>query len=228
MILAAHQPIYFPDLSFFAKMIHADRFVLTDDFAYSTRPAINRARIKTATGPHWLSVPSLTRGLKNQLIRDVRINNTCDWCQKHFRSLQVNYTYAAYFEALEEALTPFYGRKYDRLLDLNIASIDLVRSYLDISTPISLTSGLHVQGSGANYLAALSTRLGCDTFLADVRFRNYLSRQTFESAGVNLQFWEYESSEYYQQFGPFIPKLSVLDLLLNEGKDAARIISRNE
>lgn len=179
-------------------------------------------------GQDWLSVPVRTKGIKRQLIREVRVKNDAyDWRRKHFKSLQVNYTYAGYFEALEELLRPFFDQAYDNLGAVNLASIKLVRRYLDIRTPMQLTSQLPLQGRGAALLAEMTVLLGCDTFLADSRYREYLSAEVFRQAGVGLQFWDFEARPYHQQFGDFVPGFSVLDLLFNEGREAIQVISGN-
>ena len=55
--VAIHQPHYLPWLGYLAKWAAADVFVFLDTVQYSKNGWQNRNRIKTATGPQWLTVP---------------------------------------------------------------------------------------------------------------------------------------------------------------------------
>ena len=55
--VAIHQPHYLPWLGYLAKWAAADVFVFLDTVQYAKNGWQNRNRIKTATGPRWLTVP---------------------------------------------------------------------------------------------------------------------------------------------------------------------------
>ena len=55
--VAIHQPHYLPWLGYLAKWAAADVFVFLDTVQYTKNGWQNRNRIKTATGPQWLTVP---------------------------------------------------------------------------------------------------------------------------------------------------------------------------
>ena len=57
MMVAAHQPAYLPWLGYLAKIAAADLFVVMDDLQYEAQNFQNRNRIKTGTGPAWITVP---------------------------------------------------------------------------------------------------------------------------------------------------------------------------
>jgi len=46
-----------------------------------------------------------------------------------------------------------------------------------------------------------------------------LDLEIFQKENINVEFQDYHSKEYNQLFGEFIPGLSILDLLFNEGVD---------
>jgi len=56
-MIAIHQPNYLPWLGFFDKARTIDYFVLLDNVAFTRGSVINRNRIKTKTGAHWITVP---------------------------------------------------------------------------------------------------------------------------------------------------------------------------
>ncbi|MCH9008288.1 WbqC family protein [candidate division KSB1 bacterium] len=226
MILAAHHPCYLPSLSFFFKLASADVFVLADDYQYTTHNFINRTRIKTADGSGWLTVPVLTKGRGSQKANEMCVNHTFNWPQKHLRALEVNYCYAAYFEQYIEDVAALFSRKWRLLVDLNLALIDLFRSALGISTPVSLSSALRLEGKGSTRLLDMLGKTGCGSYLADAELKTYLKRQEFEQNNFVLQFLDFREPAYHQQFGDFTPGLSVADLLFNEGPESRNILMR--
>jgi hypothetical protein len=51
-----------------------------------------------------------------------------------------------------------------------------------------------------------------------------IDTKIFNSNGIGIEFQQYEHPIYSQQFGKFIPYMSVLDLLLNEGENSANVM----
>jgi hypothetical protein len=57
--------------------------------------------------------------------------------------------------------------------------------------------------------------------------RDYADRRKIESAGIKIGEQSFKHPSYNQLFGEFIPNLSVLDLLFNEGPNASAIITKS-
>ncbi|MEC8198310.1 MAG: WbqC family protein, partial [Pseudomonadota bacterium] len=53
MIVAIHQPNYFPWLGYFRKMIEADVFIFLDDVQFSKGSYTNRVGIRSGSGRRW-------------------------------------------------------------------------------------------------------------------------------------------------------------------------------
>jgi hypothetical protein len=224
MILAAEYPNYLPLVSFFYKMSQADIFVLVDDFQYTKHNYINRTKIKTARGIQWLTVPVLTKGRKGQTIHHVQIDALQDWRRKHWKTLLVNYKYAAYFEKYSDFFENIYHKAWRHLLDLNLAIIEFIKNALQISTKIYLGSELNVSGKGSQRLTNLLENLNCGTYLSFLDGKKYLDTQIFEQRGFEVKLISSKPIIYYQQFGEFISNLSIVDLLFNEGENSTNLI----
>ncbi len=224
MTLAVVQPGYLPDLSFFAMLAVADVVLLADDLQYSTRSNLNRARIKTAGGAQWLTVPVLSKGRLGQRIAAVAIDNHRDWRTRHWRSLVVNYCAAPYWERYECGLQEVYARQWTHLLALNQTLINVLAKELGVSTPAGFTSGVPTRPGRTEKVVDLLRALGCDTYLVQRRERDLVDGEVLAGEGFRLQVLDLEQPLYHQLFGPFIPGLSVLDLLMNEGPAAAQLL----
>lgn len=58
--------------------------------------------------------------------------------------------------------------------------------------------------------------------------KNYLNKDIFfEKSGTELFFYDYLDKEYKQLHGKFIKKLSIIDLLFNEGLKTKKILKEN-
>jgi len=224
MILAAHQPVFFPSIRVFAKLLNADVFVWVDDFQYTTHDCINRTKIKTVAGLQWLTVPVLTRNRLGQVIREVEIIPSRNWVTKHLKTLHVNYAYAAYYDMYIEYIERIYAGHHRFLLDLNMAFLTWLIEEMRVTTKVVLSSELPSRCRGQERILELLRHFDCETYLADPEYRHYLKEEAFSKCAKKLLFDEMEDPVYYQQFGTFCPGLSIIDLLFNEGPESRHIL----
>ena len=67
-------------------------------------------------------------------------------------------------------------------------------------------------------------KLGADTYLSGEGGRTYVDTKKFETNNIKHLFTNFKHPVYMQQFGPFIPNMSVIDLLFNQGNKTSREI----
>src|SRR5713226_4677162 len=92
------QPRLFPGLHYLHRMMAADVFVIFDTVQYNPRHEENRAKLKTARGREWLTVP-MPQASRGQLIRDTRIDDSQPWQRKAWRTIENLYGKAPCFAA---------------------------------------------------------------------------------------------------------------------------------
>ncbi len=218
------QPSYLPWLGYFAQLMRSDVFVIYDNVQYDKHSWRNRNRIKTAQGPHWLTVPVLTRGQNWPTNRDVKIDNLHDWRRKHWLSLRQSYARAPFFSDYAGIFEPLYARTWDFLLDLNMASFTAMSAALGIKREIRLASELGVEGTSTERLVRICQALGADCFYEGAAGRDYIDPAVFEAANITLEFQDYGHPTYPQLHGNFVPYLSAVDLLFNCGPKSLEIL----
>lgn len=221
MIVAIHQPQFCPWLGYFDKMRRANLFVILDDVQFEKNNWQNRNRIKTSNGATWFTVPvSFHFG---QEIREVQVNNLTDWQKKYRMTLTQSYAKTAGLAGAKGFFDELFGRRWERLIELNLFTISWMARSLGISTPLRLSSELKAEGQSTDRLVDICQKSGADTYLAGAGGRNYMDLGLFEKVGVRVDFQDYEHPDYAQLHGAFVPKLSALDLLLNAGERSAQI-----
>lgn len=221
---AAQPPQYLPGPAYFYLMHNADFFVVADDLQFTTHGLINRTRIKTVQGAQWLTVPVRTHGLGRQQIKDVQIHNAGNWRRRHWKTIVVNYRGAAYFEKYSDAFQAIYEREWTYLADLNSSCIDLIHRELQLPAKLVRGSELGVDATATARIIALAEALGCDTYLCERRFARVIDRTALQNAGIRLVLVDPPEIVFHQLFGAFLPGLSIIDLLFNEGDEAKTLL----
>ncbi len=223
MLVAIHQLHYLPWLRYFEKIARADVFVVLDNIQYNKNGWQNRNRVKAADGAALLTVPVLEHF--GQRLDEVRINNAAPWRRKHWRSVAQHYAKAPHFHRYAPFLEETYARPWAYLNELNRHMLDWFLRELGIDTPIRYASTIPAPGEATERLANLIQALGGDTYYSGVHALDvYLDAALLEARGIGLKLQTWRAPGYPQLYGEFIPDLSALDLLMNCGTEALRII----
>ena len=217
MKVAIHQPNYLPWFGFFKKIVAADAFVFLDSVPFSKQSYQNRARIKTAGGARWLTVPVLTRGRLGQPTHEVRINEKERWQARHLKTLTQNYGRAPHLGEFLDLFEMLLGRDWTVLTDLTITSIREICRRLGVDRPFYRATELEVTGTRTERLVSICRTLGADAYLSGRGGKGYQEEGLFREAGIDVLYPAFEHPRYDQPFGPFLPGLSIADLLFNCG-----------
>ena len=224
--LAIHQPHYLPWLGYLAKWAAADVFVLLDTVQFEKNGWQNRNRIKTASGPRWVTVPVHAR--LGTPIAEVTVDGAQPWPARHRHAIEHAYADAAHFKRHADGLAQLYAVEWTHLAPLAAASAEWLARAMGIATPARLASALGVAASvpadSTGRLIALCRAVGADTYLAGRDGASYMDASRFAAAGIRVLYQDYVHPMYAQLHGEFVPNCSALDLLLTHGDDALAIL----
>jgi hypothetical protein len=226
--IAIHQPQYLPWLGYFDKLDSADVFIFLDTVQFKKHEWQNRNRIRTKDGWQWLTVPIIDRFPER--IDRVEVNAKTDWQRKHCQALRLHYGSAPHWEPLGPKLLALSEQPWTRLVDLNVAVLDLLCEHLNIRTRRCLASTLVAREEPTDRLIDLCRAVGGTVYLAgqgaaplpDVP--SYMDVGRFPRAGIQVQFQEYQHPTYPQRYQPFISHLAVVDLLFNCGPESLNVL----
>ena len=228
MILSVHQPQYIPWLGYFDKIDKSDCFVFLDNVQYKPREYQNRNKIRTKDGWMWLTVPIISKGLGRQKICEVKIDNDSDWQRKHARSLEIWYGKAKFFKDHFSFFEDVYTGMWEKLVDLNIHIIKYLLKKLKIKTPLYYESKIGISSKGTDRIVEICKRFKADTYLSGIGGRGYLEEEKFIHERIKLEYQNFIHPVYHQLYikgiDSFLPYMSVLDLLFNEGEKSISIL----
>ncbi|MEP7070334.1 MAG: WbqC family protein [Usitatibacter sp.] len=221
--VAIVQSNYIPWKGYFDLVRHCDEFILYDDVQYTRRDWRNRNRIKTPTGPQWLTIPVEVSGKYHQRIRDTRICDP-DWGRKHWTTLCHNYAKAPFFGHYRDFFEPLYlGTRETFLSEVNRTFIAAIAPLVGAHTRLRWSSDYPLAEGRSARLVQLCVACEATLYLSGPAAKGYLDETLFTEAGIRVEWMDYsEYPEYPQLFGPFRHDVSILDLLFNTGPDAVR------
>ena len=131
MKVAIMQPTYLPWSGYFGLMQAVDVFVLLDSVQFTRRSWQQRNQIKTARGGQWLSVPVLSKGKRDQLIREVEVDQSSGFAAIHRKSIEMSYAKTPYFNEYAGTLLPMLDNRSPRLAELHSPQLNS-KSIMDI------------------------------------------------------------------------------------------------
>lgn len=219
MILAAHQPNFFPWLGFFNKIYRADVFILLDDVQMIKTGSswFNRCNFLIDNTSKFVTIP-VSRPTGTVLIKDAIINDH-KWKKRVLGHLLSTYGRHPYFKENIEPLHMIIESSDDNLCDLNLSILSHLIKLFDLeNTTILKSSELAINSCSTRRLIDLVKKTGCDSYLEGGGATGYQEDNLFKDAGISLIKQNFVHPSYPQRGNPdFIAGLSILDPLFNCG-----------
>ena len=223
--IAVVQSSYIPWKGYFDLINRVDEFILYDDLQYTRRDWRNRNRIKTPSGPVWLTIPVKVKDRFHQKIRDTVVHDR-KWPDRHWRAISLNYSGARHFEATRHAFQELYEEcgAETHLSRINFRFLRAIADMLGIRTRITWSMDYELVGARNERLVHLCHQAGASEYLSGPAAKAYLDETMFSDQGIRVCWMDYAGYlEYAQLFSPpFVHEVSIIDLILNEGPERTR------
>jgi hypothetical protein len=222
--VAILQSNYIPWKGYFDIIHDVDSFIFYDDVQFTKNDWRNRNKIKTANGTRWLSIPVGTSA--GRLVCEVSMQDS-GWQRSHWDSLRQQYDRSAFFRQYKTTFEEIYlGTRWLNLSELNQHLIRRIsRDILNISTKFRDSREFALTGNKLDRLLDLVAKCGATSYISGPAARDYVIPERFDEMNVELVWKDYSGyPEYSQAHPPFDHAVSILDLLFNEGPEAARYI----
>jgi hypothetical protein len=226
MKLGIMQPYLFPYIGYFQLMHAVDRFVVYDDVAFIKQGWINRNRILINGCPSYFSVPvrhaSSFRAIRDTLIDDDPEHARC--VERLLKTVGNAYRRAPEFARVFPIVEAVLTRATDRVADMAVASLRAVADLLEIRTDWVDSSARYGNGhlKGEERVLAICRAERATDYVNASGGRELYTRARFEAAGLRLHYLQSRAIEYRQFKNPFVPSLSIIDVLMFNTRDTVR------
>ena len=208
------QPYLLPYIGYFQLINCVDHLVVFDDAQYTKKGWINRNRFQTNGVEQKLSIP-LERASDFPNIRDRKISSSYDPTST-INQITNAYRRAPNFPSLIEPVREMFEFPDRNLFLFVLNSITFVNKYLEIKTPITVSSDVYAARNlrGEDRVIKICQELGARTYINPQNGRSLYNRHEFEARGLKLLFLEAKLTEYHQSTSVFLPGLSILDVMM--------------
>lgn len=208
--------MYFPWAGFFEQMRLADVYVWLDDAQFSKGSFTNRVQVLLEKKPVWMTVPLAKKSGRS--IKDLDSKGS-DWRASHRALLEQSFrNYSERSLALavfDDAL------RHDRLVDSLISSCEKLAMAMGLEAPrFERSSSLNIGGQSSERVVDIVRHFDGTQYITGHGAANYLDFESFEAAGIDVEFMNYSVLPWAQQGDAFTPYVTALDLLAVRGPEA--------
>lgn len=216
-----------PYLGYFQLMKLVDEYVIYDDVQYIKNGWINRNMILINGEKKYLTM-QLSTTSPNKLINDISVN---DNFVKISKTLKIVYSNAPYFEDSYKLLLSIFEYENNNLARFIGNSFQKIFEYLNIeknliySSEIDKNNGLKAQSK----VIEICKKLNADVYINAIGGADLYSSRDFSDNGISLKYIKTNFEEYKQFRTPFIPGLSIIDILMfNSPQEINRMLDNYE
>ncbi len=214
MKAAIMQPYFLPYIGYFQLIRAVDVFVVYDNIQYTKKGWINRNRFLLGGSDATFSIPIRKDSdfldiQQRELAADFDRAKLLNRLREAYRRAP---QFASAFPLLEEIVLDGAGNLFDYVHK----SITGVCSYLGIDTPIVKSSTVAIDHSlqAQDKVLAICRALGADQYVNPIGGQALYSREAFGVQGVALSYLRSREVQYAQFGQPFVPWLSIIDVLM--------------
>lgn len=224
MKLAVMQPYFFPYLGYFQLIHSVDHFMFFDDVQYIKKSWMGRNRLlNLETNEPFYIRPELIKPPYRALLPTVELQKDDKWKNMLLAQLKGYKNKAPYYRPVLSLVEKILDKDYKYLVDFNIESAIQISQWLGIDKKINRFTDYNfwfdekpgIGDWGFEVARAVKTT----HYINSPGGESFIFPEKFESNGIKLGFIQPELKPYDQGNENFVPGLSIIDVLLFNGKE---------
>ena len=227
LLVAIHQPNFFPWLGYFDKIARSDLFVFLDDVQFPKSSSgcwTNRVQLMVGGKAHWFTAVLDRNYHGTRLINEMKFSQDKPWRQKLLRMFRNEYSTHPFYAEVSAIITPLLINSESNIAEYNFRTVATIAEVLGLdTTKFRRSSAYLTTGSSNELLCSLTRFVGGNTYLCGGGSSLYQDDALFAEKGIGLEYQKFQHP-VYQQLGQtsFVPGLSVIDVAMNVGWQGVR------
>lgn len=236
MRLAIMQPYFFPYIGYFQLIDSVDQFISYTHVNYIKRGWINRNRFIVINNQvSYFSIPTLLEPLSTK-IHSVKVDYSVNWKLKLRKDLLHNYSRSPFFEEVSPVIKEILKPDFNLLHELNFHSLKEICRFMDIQTTLiskrtyfeeleeQLENQISKEKRMEKRIIDICKTEGATTYINAIGGKELYKSQPFTKNSIDLKFIKTLEYTYPQNTHLFHPNLSIIDMLMNCGKEGTKKI----
>ncbi|MCX7638161.1 MAG: WbqC family protein [Cyclobacteriaceae bacterium] len=221
MKLAIMQPYFFPYLGYFQLLHAVDEFIVYNNIEFTRRGWIHRNRILLNGKDSYISLPLKAASDYEHINNRTLAENWPLERKKLYNRIVEAYRKAPHFKDVMPLIENCLNYQEQNLFEFLLNSIRQVTNYLNIRTPIVISSEVNIdhQLQAQAKVVALCKARGASVYINPIGGTTLYDRTQFKKEGIELKFLKMDDISYTQFNNSFIPSLSVIDVMMFNSKD---------
>lgn len=221
MKIGIMQPYFFPYIGYW-QLIHAvDKFVIYDNIQYSKGGWINRNRILVEGKDKFITLPLKKASDYLDIQERLLADNFPSVRGKLLNQIYAAYRKAPHFEEVYPLILMCMEYENPNLFQFLFHTIQCLMKYMDIKTEIFVSSKIE-RNSGLKKekrVIALCKTLEGTQYINPIGGTSLYEKCDFVNEGLTLNFIKPCINEYVQGPVPFVPNLSIIDVLMHNSQE---------
>ena len=200
-MLSVFSSLYAGNLMYYSSILKAEKVTIDLFENFHKQSFRNRCSIASPNGILNLIIP-INRKSKC-IIKEVKIDDSQNWRKIHWKSLESSYRSSPYFEFYEDGFySIFFKQNCNYLFEFNQLIFQEVLKALKVEIEVTFTdSYIPKNNTIHDFRTLIHPKIQLDNHLKELKYH-----------------------QVFQEKQKFIPNLSVLDLLFNEGPLAKQLL----
>ena len=224
MTLGIMQPYFMPYIGYWQLMAAVDKYVVYDDVNYIKGGWVSRNNILMNGQAHMFTI-TLNGASPNKHFNEIEVRDDF----KKFRNmLQSCYSKSPYYKEIMPVLEIVFTYENRNLGTFLYHSYQVILDYLEIDTELILSSTIEKDNSlrAETKVKHICKLLGADTYYNTIAGKDLYDANDFAQDGIALKFLQSQSSPYAQYKNEFVPNLSIIDVLMFNGREGTNKLLR--
>lgn len=232
MKFALMQPYFFPYIGYFSMIHSVDHFMFFDDVQYTRKSWMCRNRLlNIEKGMPYYIRPEVQKPPYQALLPDVKLEGDNSWKHRLLEQLNGYKNKARFYEETRAFLKGILAQEYTGLADFNIRSTIEISHYLGVEPKFDKYTDYEFwfeskPGIG-DWGREVAAKVDATEYINSSGGEGFIFPEAFSAMNIRLGFIQPHLSEYWQGTSSFIPGLSILDVLLFNGRKKAAEMVRD-
>lgn len=186
-------PTYFPSIETMVQIVKADKIVWEIEDNYQKQTYRNRTYIAHSNGKLLLNIPVKHIRGERQKTKNICVDDSVNWQRQHLKSIKIAYRTSPFFEFYEDEIEDLLLQPVNNLMSYNLLIFDFLKELVEFEIETSSTEKYEHETKD----------------LLDLRY--------LVDAKKPSSFKQEPYTQVLEEAHGFLPNLSILDLLFNEG-----------